>query len=420
MLIKRKIFQDIVLHLSAKEITVITGARQVGKTTLMKEVQYLLDKKNERTIYLNLDFESDFSYFNSQERLLQKIGLEFGNKSGYVFIDEIQRKENAGLFLKGIFDKDLPYKFIVSGSGSMELKAKIHESLSGRKRVFELFPVAFNEFINYKTEYKYEENLVTFFDIEGEKVDIYLNEYLSYGGYPRIITEPQKQEKHLLINEIFNSYIRKDISYLLNINRPDAFIKFIELLAAQTGSIINLSKLSNDTGISVPTLKKYLWYAENTFIIKTLSPFFGNKRKEITKSPTIYFNDVGFRNFAINQFGNFNKNNNGFLFQNFIFNILQSFIYEDFINIHFWRTTDQAEVDFIIKRGNEIIPIEVKYSNLKSTTITRSLRNFINKYKPEKALVINLSYSKTIKIYNTNVEFIPFYKLSTVLNKFCK
>ena len=107
MLIKRKIFQDIVLHLSAKEINVITGARQVGKTTLMKEVQYLLDKKNERTIYLNLDFESDFSYFNSQERLLQKIGLEFGNKSGYVFIDEIQRKENAGLFLKGIFDKDL-------------------------------------------------------------------------------------------------------------------------------------------------------------------------------------------------------------------------------------------------------------------------------------------------------------------------
>ena len=121
-MIERKLFSGLVSHLPQKEISIIIGPRQSGKTTLMDMLREHLDKKGERTLYLNLDIEWDRPHFESQSALLRKIELELGKERSYVFIDEIQRKENAGLFLKGLFDLKLPYKFIVSGSGSLELK----------------------------------------------------------------------------------------------------------------------------------------------------------------------------------------------------------------------------------------------------------------------------------------------------------
>ena len=133
--IKRALLNDLKKHLKAKEISIIIGPRQVGKTTLMMELATELKKNSERVLFLNLDIESDKKFFDTQELLLRKIKLEIG-ESGYVFINEIQRKVNAGLFLKGLYDLDLSYKFIVSGSGSLELKEHIQESLTGRKRLF--------------------------------------------------------------------------------------------------------------------------------------------------------------------------------------------------------------------------------------------------------------------------------------------
>ena len=413
-LIKRKILPDILKHSSAPEITLITGARQVGKTTLMNEVKNILEKQEKKTLFFNLDFEADFFYFESQEKLIQKIELELGEEKGFIFIDEIQRKENAGLFLKGLFDRSERYKFIVSGSGNVELKEKIHESLSGRKRNFKLPTITFWEFLNYKTGYKYENKISSFFELEKERINLILNEYLAFGGYPRIVTEPLRQEKILIINEIFDSYLKKDIVYLLRVDRPDIFIKFIRLLAHYCGSIINYSKLASDVGISVATLKKYLWYTENTFIIKTVHPFFKNKRKELTKSPTIYFNDLGLKYFALNQFGNETAIlNSGYLFQNLVFKILNEVLYKRFYAIHYWRTTDKAKVDFIIDSGNQIIPIEVKFTQLKTDRISRSYRNFIDSYHPKKGYIINLSYENQVRINQTMVKFIPYYKLYT-------
>src|SRR3972149_3352247 len=160
--IKRRLFETLKNHLPSKEISLIVGARQAGKTTLMKELISYVQKTGEKTIFLNLDYESDKIYLETQDSLLNKLRLEFGANRGYVFIDEIQRKKNAGLFLKGLYDLDLPYKLIVSGSGSLELKEKIHESLAGRKRLFELSPLSFQEFVNFKTDYRYEQKLEEF------------------------------------------------------------------------------------------------------------------------------------------------------------------------------------------------------------------------------------------------------------------
>lgn len=123
-----------------------------------------------------------------------------GDKKGFVFVDEIQRKENAGLFLKGIYDMDVPYKFIVSGSGSIDLKAKIRESMVGRKRVYDLSPVSLKEFVNFRTDYKYEDRFDEFISLKDEGLEQLMLEYMNYGGYPRVVLEAELKEKLRVID----------------------------------------------------------------------------------------------------------------------------------------------------------------------------------------------------------------------------
>ncbi|HED38100.1 MAG TPA: ATP-binding protein [Ignavibacteria bacterium] len=413
MLIQRNLYNDIKKHLDAKEISIIIGPRQVGKTTLMMELLNSLKNDGKKVLFLNLDYEADKRFFESQDLLLSKIKLEIG-ADGYVFIDEIQRKDNAGLFLKGIYDLDLPYKFILSGSGSLELKEKIQESLTGRKRLFELLPVTFKEFVNYKTEYKYVNKLSTYFELENKKTEILLNEYLSFGGYPRVVTENTLEEKRKIIDEIYRSYIEKDIVNLLNIDRPDAFSLLIKILSSQIGRLLNYSKLAAAIGISTITLKKYLYLAEKTYVVQTIGPYSGNSLKELTKSRTVYFYDYGLRNFSNDSFMlQQNQNECSFVFQNFIKNLIDEHLLWKSWILNFWRTTDKAEVDFVINKNSEIIPVEVKYTALNNFTVKRSLRSFIEKYSPQRAFIINMRYSNQIMINKTKVIFIPFYKLIT-------
>lgn len=410
-MIQRVILPQIEKHLHDPEITLITGARQVGKSTIMQLLKENLQHQGYTTLFFNLDFETDYKHFDSQETLLRKIALETGEKKAYVFIDEIQRKENAGLFLKGIYDQKKQIKLIVSGSGSLELKEKIHESLAGRKRVFEMMPVRFDEFVNYRTDNKYTGNLLEYFKVEYSNALNLLEEYLMFGGYPAIVTAKTAEDKILMMNEIFSSYVRKDISWLLNIERPENFVKLIEWLSHTSGTGINYSTCANDVGLAIQTVKKYLWYAEHTFIIKILTPFFKNKRKEITKSPVIYFSDMGLKNYAMGTYGTATLQNPGQIFENFISTVLYERLKTSAKQLHYWRTTDMAEVDFVIASGSQIIPLEVKYKHLKNPDISRSFRSFISKYNPGKAYIINLNYKNSIRINDTLIRFIPFYEL---------
>lgn len=409
--IKRDLLGEIREHLSSREISLIVGPRQVGKTTLMKELIQELEEDGKKTAFFNLDYDSDKKFFSSQDKLIQKIKLEIGEE-GFVFIDEIQRKEDAGLFLKGIYDMDLPYKFIISGSGSLELKEKIHESLAGRKRFFYLNPVSFKEFINFKTQYKYEGKIGEFLKTENDKTKLLLEEYLNFGGYPRVILEHEQKEKNKTIEDIFRSCIEKDLLNLLNIDRPEVFSSMIRILASQSGQILNYSGLSKQVGLTFEPLKKYLWYAEKIFIIKMVYPYFRNKQKEITKSPIPYFYDLGLRNFSLGKMGELNISNEiGLVFQNFILNILEEKTKEMVGSINFWRSTSGAEVDFVIDKGGDFIPVEIKYSDFKDSKIEKSLSDFIKKYKPKEAWIVNLSLEKEEDVDGTRVKFLPYYNL---------
>ena len=411
-MIERTLFSDLAKHLPNKEISVIIGPRQSGKTTLMELLKEHLGKKGERTLYLNLDIEWDRPHFDSQLALLKKIELELGEERGFVFIDEIQRKENAGLFLKGLFDLKLPYKFIVSGSGSLELKERIHESLIGRKRLFELTTITFLEFVNHKTNYKYRDNLSKFFEIEKDKSQQLLTEYMNFGGYPRVVLESERKEKIKIIDEIYRSVLEKDIAYLLKVGKTEAFSSLIKLLSSQIGNLVNYSELSSTLNISHQTLKKYLWYAQKIYLLDLVSPYARNIRKEITKSPVPYFWDMGFRNYSLGIFGHVNSPSEfGFLFENFVFLLLRTQTTLGSTKLNFWRTKDKAEVDFILESGKKITPIEVKFKSFKKEEVPRSLRNFIAKYNPSEAYIINLNFKKTLRIDKTTLFFLPFYEL---------
>jgi len=414
-LIKRTLLEDLKEHLKQKEISLIIGPRQVGKTTLMFLLEKELRQRGEETLYLNLDRETDRRHFASQENLINKIRLELGHQRGFVFIDEIQRKEDAGLFLKGIYDSNLPYKFIISGSGSLELKEKIHESLTGRKKVFKLNPVSFEEFVNFKTGYRYEGKLKEFFEIEVDKKEILLSEYLNYGGYPRIITAERDREKREIIDEIFHSYLEKDISYLLMVERVDAFSNLVRILASQIGQLVSYSRIASEINLSIKTLKNYLWYAEKTFVIQKLTPYFKNVRKEIVKAPVYYFYDLGLRNYSVGKFGSLVEF--GPVFENLILNTIQEKMRWSGATTHFWRTKDKAEVDFIINSGEEILPIEVKYKKLTKPSVERSMRSFIERYYPPRAVVVNLSLKEKIQIGRTEVLFLPFWDILFVIEQ---
>ena len=326
MLIKRSVYPKLLAHLENDEITLLVGPRQAGKTTLMLALIDELREKKLKYIYLNLDIEKDRYFFASQDRLVEKIKIEIGNSKGYVFIDEIQRKENAGLFLKGISDMKLPYKFVVTGSGSVELKEKIYESLAGRKRIFEIYPLTFYEFVDYKTNYLYSDKLEVFLSGDPNMRKKFLEEYLMFGGYPKVVLSETVDDKKHSLEDIYRSFVEKDIQILLKLQKSESLTDLLRVIGSQNGRLINYTEISNTLNLSLPTVKNYLWYLEKTYILEKSIPFFKNVRKEITKSPVYYFVDLGLRNFLLN-INDFNSIfDKGFLFQNFVFNELRKAI----------------------------------------------------------------------------------------------
>ena len=236
---------------------------------------------------------------------------------------------------------------------------------------------------------------------------------MNYGGYPRVVTEQKEDEKRRVIDEIFSSYLERDVSNFLNVRKTDAYSKLVSVLADQMGDPVSYSKLARDVGVKSATVRNYLDYLDKTFIVEKTNPFFTNRKKEITKSPTIYFSDPGLRNYSIQRFGYLNTPNEfGELFETFVHNFLKKETQHTGLNVKYWRTKSRAEVDFVLTAGNKVkLPVEAKYKRLDEPKVTKSLRSFIKKYEPEKAVVVNLSLEETREIEGTQVEFIPYSKL---------
>ncbi|MBS9775127.1 ATP-binding protein [Candidatus Gracilibacteria bacterium] len=370
---KRKILEKIELFLDTNDILLFYGARQVGKTSLMKIIQqdYI---KNKDTYFFDLENPDYLKLLNQNPNIF----IEF-LKSYYawkeeeqivIFIDEVQYLDNPTNFLKYIYDNFPNIKMIISGSSTLEIRGKLADSLVGRIIKFDILPLSFEEFLIFKQK----NNLASLigkvgkFEIIDNEIKFFYEEFCKFGAYPKVVLANDMTVKKEYLKQIYSTYIEKDIRDIGKIRQVEKFNNLLKVLANQSGNIVNFSEISNTLGITIKTLNEWLFLLENTFVIKIIKPFSTNLRGEITKMPKIFFIDNGLRNFIENDFENITGNS----FENSFFNYIHNAYKAEKIN--FYRTADKKEIDFILDK----IPYELKLSYNGKKLI--ALDYFQNKY----------------------------------------
>lgn len=359
----RDILKELFNNLENPKILGLIGSRQVGKSSILYLLIVHLINNNvprECIFYFNLDDYRLHPLFEDITALLEFVGQDENKK--ILFIDEIQRLKNPGLFLKELVDLHLNIKIIYSGSSQIEIKSKLKEYLVGRARQFEIHRLSFNEYLNFRKPITKEEAL---------------QDYLLFGSYPEVALANTHQERMIVLRDIIQSYVQKDIVEFLHVENAAAFNKLLILLAHQMGLLLNINNISKSLGISHYEVQKYITILEQTFIIKLIYPFYRNYKKEITKTPKVYFYDLGLRNFLLKKFETLTTRDDvGELFENFY---LIQLLHQDPYNlttINFWRTTNQTEIDFIIQSAQALKAIEVKWQKSTSPKSFKTLKHY--------------------------------------------
>lgn len=333
------------------EMLIFIGARQAGKTTILKQIQTELEKEGKQCFFLTLEDPEYLSLLDEHPRNLFKI-FSFNlnskeNKKAVVFIDEIQYLKNPSNFLKYLYDeyKD-NIKLIVSGSSAFYIDRKFTDSLSGRKHLFFVPTLSFREYVRFCGNDKLAEKNFSELSIDEKKdIDSFYREFIIYGGYPRVALAPIDQKEEIL-REIAYSFIKKDI-YEAGIRQEESFYGLLRIFAEQIGGLVNTTELANTLNISKTAIDNYLFVMNKSFIIHLVKPFARNVRKEISKMPKAYFLDLGLRNFFIKNFSTFEvRHDKGQVLENAVFRELLNKHTRD--DIRFWRTITKKEIDFIV------------------------------------------------------------------------
>ena len=372
---KRKQIDEILKYLDEKEAIILYGARQVGKTFILYWLEKYLSKRKKQVCYIDLEERKYLKILNQGPEDLKKLLLDEGfdlKKKVYVLIDEIQYLENPTNFLKLSVDHYRNLKLIVSGSSTFGMKKKVEKALVGRTLVFEVFGLSFAEFLIFKGYKKGVKTVLT--KIKEEELKNIFTEFTIYGSYPKISLISGKEKKEKYLRQIIDTYLKKDIRDLAEIKEIEKFNKLLEVLASQTGQLLNIDELSNTCHLAKQTVQNYLFVLENTYIIRLVKPFFRNLRSELFKKPKIYFYDSGIANLLWLKI--ISPEILGQFFETIIFSELIKIFGKESVN--FWRTKDKKEIDFILKFKNKIIPIETKL-NFASCS-KRHINYFLNKY----------------------------------------
>ena len=397
MYIVRNIESEINAFMSDREIIAVIGPRQAGKTTTINKI--LNNFKNKKINRLSFENPSVLNLFD--ENIDAFIEKEI---KGYdiVFIDEFQYSRDGGKKLKYIYDTINNVKLLISGSSATELSIHSIKYLVGRIIVLNLYPLSFEEFLRFKNEKLHiicKRNLFSN-QIRKELLE-YIKEYLTYGGYPRVVTENSHKKKKIILRNILNTYLLKEINEILKYKESRFIENTAMFLASQLGGPLNYSDLSAKTETSIYELKNILNILEKTFIIFKAPNYHTNKQTELVKSPKIYFHDLGFRNTLLNHYEE--TIITGELYENFI----AAELIKKYRSIKYWRTKSGAEVDFIINKGGNLIPVEVK-TQINKDVVGKSLISFIKKYSPKEAYILSTNYTGNRKINTTKLYFLSY------------
>jgi predicted AAA+ superfamily ATPase len=384
-----------------RELILLLGSRQTGKTNLLYYIIQNLVRdqkvKLEDISYLDAETLDDAELIAAgPEKIVEFLKARTGERK-YLFIDEIHYVRDIGRILKQLVDHySDTVKIFATGSSALEIKKNFRESMTGRKIIFEVLPLTFREFLVFKEQ---GELLKTFDTLAGLKsngeptpagkrrfLDLY-NEYCVYGGYPRVVLEPETEKKKAIIDEIYSSYVRRDVMSFFEIESPDKFNNLLKYIALNSGQILNIETAVKDIGgIARKTVEKYMGIMESTYIVKRITPFFKRKTREIVKMGKVYFRDSGIRNRIINNFHMpRDRADGGFVYETAVFMNLHKYTNSS-ESIKFWRSKGGNEVDFIIdKEKTSCIEVKMSSSNFKP----QAFDAFMDEYKPAEFIILN-------------------------------
>lgn len=392
MLYYRDAVEQITPWLETSEIIVLHGARQVGKTSILYYLKDQLTAAGKPVYYIDLE---DSRYLRILDagvdeflRHLAEQGFTPGTGEHrlHVFIDEIQYLANPSSFLKLVADHQRGIKLIVTGSSSFAIREKFSDSLVGRTINFEIFPLSFREFLRFRSVSFAEGQPIT--EMKCNELREYFREYALYGGYPRIVLTPEVERKEKYLQQIIDTYVRKDIRDLAGVKDIDKYNRLLEALASQSGSLLNVDELANSARLAKQTVEKYLFIMENTYVIRLVRPFSRNIRTELFKQPKIFFHDTGLMQML------WLKG----LQKELIGNVFETAIYTELVkrfgmeSVRYWRTKDKREIDFIVTKRDTPLPIEVKpnFAQCRQAALTY----FGKHYEAESYRVVALNGTK--------------------------
>ena len=371
-MITRSLYPDLLRHVLEKECTILIGARQTGKSTLLKQLQDALLQKGETVVLVNLERKDILLELNqSPENILRYFPAK-GTRN-YLLVDEVQYLQDPTNFLKLLYDEHAPnLKIIATGSSAFYIDRQFKDSLAGRKKIFELPTLDFEEFLLFKnqetllTEYQSLKKGTKQKSTSEQQLWTALDEYINYGGYPAIVLENKVNAKIERLQEIRDSFVKRDILEA-GITDDTKFFRLLILLASQIGNLLNINELANTLGLTHPATENYLYVLRKCFHIELVKPFFSNVRKELVKMPKIYFNDLGLRNVLVNYFSPIEQRaDKGALLENYAYRSLSDQQNRD--KIKFWRTADGNEVDFVLEQSSKKgKAIEVKFNEAEAS-----------------------------------------------------
>ena len=332
------------------KVLLLIGPRQVGKTTLLKNILESASKEK-KVQFWNCD-ESDVRQFLSEANSAKLKSFE-GN-SDFIVIDEAQRVKDIGLTIKLLHDSFPSVQLAVTGSSSLDLSNSINEPLTGRKFEYNLFPFSTNELVNHTSMLEEMRQL---------------QNRLVYGFYPDVVNNPG-EEKEILTN-IVNSYLYKDVFEFQDIRKSSVIEKLVQALALQVGSEVSFNELGNLLGIDTVTVQRYVDLLEKAFVIFHIRSYSRNVRNELKKSIKIYFYDNGVRNSVISNFSPVDlRSDIGVLWENFLISerIKNNVYHNKNAKYYFWRTTQKQEIDFIEEVEQNLFAYEFKYNPKKANS----------------------------------------------------
>lgn len=383
MIYPRKISSEIQKHLDDSEIIVLTGMRRVGKTTLYQSLFEKIESHNKAF----LDLENPITQKVFEEKNFDNITLnlkEFGlnvKEKSYLFLDEIQVIPEITKAIKYLYDH-YGIKFFLTGSSSFYLKNLFPESLAGRKFVFHLKPLDFEEFLVFKEIKREKFNSFPEKDknksyLRFEKLKGFFEEFKAFGGFPQVVLEEDREKKKLHLQDILKSYFEKDVQNLAKFKEIKTFRDLILLLMSRVGSKLDITRLSSELGTSRETIYSYLSFLENTFFLSLIGPYTKSADRLVAKAKKVYFCDTG----LINENS---KLTEGQMLENSVFNCLQNYG-----EIRYYQKAGGQEIDFILDKK---IALEVKAKGVFQDL--KRLREISNKIGIKNSYIITKEYIK--------------------------